>query len=70
MLTVRLFEMPNRGDVYLPQYDLIAAGGILVLLPIIPILILGQKRLVEGILQAQPGNLIQTKQQTIKQGQR
>ncbi len=50
VLTVRLFEMPNRGDVYLPQYDLIAAGGVLVLLPIIPILILGQKRLVEGIL--------------------
>ena len=50
VLTVRLFEMPYRGDVYLPQYDIIAAGGMLVLLPIIPILILGQKRLVEGIL--------------------
>ena len=50
VLTVRLFEMPYRGDVFLPQYDIIAAGGMLVLLPIIPILILGQKRLVEGIL--------------------
>jgi multiple sugar transport system permease protein len=50
VLTVRLFEMPYRGEVYLPQYDIIAAGGMLVLIPIIPILILGQKRLVEGIL--------------------
>jgi multiple sugar transport system permease protein len=50
VLTVRLFEMPYRGDVFLPQYDIIAAGGMLVLLPIIPVLILGQKRLVEGIL--------------------
>jgi multiple sugar transport system permease protein len=50
VLTVRLFEMPYRGDVYMPQYDIIAAGGVLVLLPILPILILGQKRLVEGIL--------------------
>ncbi len=50
VLTVRLFEMPYRGDVFLPQYDIIAAGGMLVLLPIIPILIFGQKRLVEGIL--------------------
>jgi multiple sugar transport system permease protein len=50
VLTVRLFEMPYRGDVFMPQYDIIAAGGVLVLLPILPILILGQKRLVEGIL--------------------
>lgn len=50
VLTVRLFEMPYRGDVFMPQYDIIAAGGMLVLLPILPILILGQKRLVEGIL--------------------
>jgi ABC-type glycerol-3-phosphate transport system permease component len=42
--------MPFRQQIYLPQNDIIAAGGMLVLLPIIPILILGQKRLVEGIL--------------------
>jgi ABC-type glycerol-3-phosphate transport system permease component len=50
VLTVQLFEMPFRGDVRLPQVDIIAAGSFLVLLPIIPILILGQRRLVEGIL--------------------
>jgi len=34
----------------MPQYDIIAAGGMLVLLPTRPILLLGQKRLAEGIL--------------------
>lgn len=50
VLTVRLFEVPYRGAVNVIAYDLIATGGMLVLLPIVPVLIVGQSRLVEGIL--------------------
>ncbi len=50
VLTVRLQEYPVRQGVNVIPYELIAAGGVLVLLPLIPILIIAQKRLVEGIL--------------------
>jgi ABC-type glycerol-3-phosphate transport system permease component len=50
VLTVRLQEYPVRQGANIIPYELIAAGGVLVLLPLIPILILAQKRLVEGIL--------------------
>jgi multiple sugar transport system permease protein len=50
LLTVRLFEVPIRADANTIPYDLIAAGGMLILLPLVPILIRVQKQLVEGIL--------------------
>jgi ABC-type glycerol-3-phosphate transport system permease component len=50
LLTVRLFEVPVRGDANTVPYDLIAAGGMLILLPLVPILLRVQKQLVEGIL--------------------
>lgn len=50
LLTVRLFEVPVRADANTIPYDLIAAGGMLILLPLVPILIRVQKQLVEGIL--------------------
>lgn len=50
LLTVRLFEIPVRGDPNTIPYDLIAAGGVLILLPLVPILLRVQRQLVEGIL--------------------
>lgn len=50
LLTVRLFEVPVRADANTVPYDLIAAGGMLILLPLLPILLRVQKQLVEGIL--------------------
>jgi ABC-type glycerol-3-phosphate transport system permease component len=50
LLTVRLFEVPIRTDANTIPYDLIAAGGMLILLPLVPILLRVQKQLVEGIL--------------------
>ena len=50
LLTVRLFEAPIRNDANTIPYDLIAAGGTLILLPLIPILLRVQKQLVEGVL--------------------
>ncbi|MGX9182193.1 hypothetical protein [Mesorhizobium sp. BHbdii] len=50
LLTVRLFEVPVRGDANTTPYDLIAAGGVLILLPLVPILLRVQRPLVEGIL--------------------
>jgi len=50
VLTIRLMEYPVRTGVNVIPYELISAGGVLVLLPLIPILILSQKRLIEGIL--------------------
>lgn len=50
LLTVRLFEIPVRADVNTIPYDLIAAGGVLILLPLLPLLITVQKQLVEGIV--------------------
>jgi ABC-type glycerol-3-phosphate transport system permease component len=50
LLTVRLFEVPSPSDINRIPYDLIAAGGVLILLPLVPILIRVQRQLVEGIL--------------------
>lgn len=50
LLTVRLFEVPVREGVNRTPYDLIAAGGVLILLPLIPILLRVQRQLVEGVL--------------------
>ena len=50
LLTVRLFEIPVRSDANTTPYDLIAAGGVLILVPVIPILLRVQRQLVEGIL--------------------
>jgi ABC-type glycerol-3-phosphate transport system permease component len=50
LLTVRLFEVPSPTDINRIPYDLIAAGGVLILLPLVPILLRVQKQLVEGIL--------------------
>jgi ABC-type glycerol-3-phosphate transport system permease component len=50
LLTVRLFEVPVRDDAMTVPYDLIAAGGMLILIPLVPILLRVQKQLVEGIL--------------------
>ena len=50
LLTVRLFEVPVRADVNTIPYDLIAAGGILILLPLLPVLLSVQKQLVQGIM--------------------
>jgi multiple sugar transport system permease protein len=50
LLTVRLFEVPVRGDSNTVPYDLIAAGGMLILLPLIPLLLKVRNQLVEGIL--------------------
>lgn len=50
LLNVRLVEVPVRETVQTIPYDLISAGGILCLLPLVPILILARRRLVEGIL--------------------
>jgi ABC-type glycerol-3-phosphate transport system permease component len=50
MLTVRLFAVPVRADVNVISYDLIAAGGVLILLPLIPLLLRVRKQLVDGIL--------------------
>ena len=50
LLTVRLFEVPVRTDAQTIPYDLIAAGGVIILLPLIPIIVVVQKQLVEGIM--------------------
>ncbi len=50
LMTVRLFEVPSRTDINLIPYDLIAAGGVLILLPLVPILLRVQRQLVEGIM--------------------
>lgn len=50
LLTVRLFEVPSPSDINRIPYDLIAAGGVMILLPLVPILLRVQKQLVEGIL--------------------
>src|SRR5581483_8893157 len=50
LLTVRLFEVPVRENVNVIPYDLIATGGMLILLPLVPLLMRVQKQLVEGIL--------------------
>jgi ABC-type glycerol-3-phosphate transport system permease component len=50
LLTVRLFEVPARENVNAVPYDLIAAGGVLILLPLVPLLIKVRDQLVEGIL--------------------
>lgn len=50
LLNVRLVEVPVREGVQTIPYDLISAGGVLCLLPLVPILILARRRLVEGIL--------------------
>lgn len=50
MLTVRLFEVPARENVNAVPYDLIAAGGVLILLPLVPLLLKVRDQLVEGIL--------------------
>jgi ABC-type glycerol-3-phosphate transport system permease component len=50
LLTVRLFEVPARGDSNIVPYDLIAAGGMLILLPLVPLLLKVRNQLVEGIL--------------------
>ena len=50
LLTVRLFEVPVRGDSNIVPYDLIAAGGMLILLPLVPLLLKVRNQLVEGIL--------------------
>ena len=50
LLTVRLFEVAVRADAHTAPYDLIAAGGVLILLPLIPLLVRVQKQLVQGIL--------------------
>ncbi|MDW9589650.1 ABC transporter permease subunit [Sinorhizobium meliloti] len=50
LLTVRLFEVPVREGVNRTPYDLIAAGGVLILLPLVPIVLRVQRQLVEGIL--------------------
>jgi hypothetical protein len=41
---------PVRSDVNTIPYDLIATGGVLILLPLVPLLLRVQKQLVEGIL--------------------
>jgi ABC-type glycerol-3-phosphate transport system permease component len=41
---------PVRSDVNTIPYDLIANGGVLILLPLVPLLLRVQKQLVEGIL--------------------
>ncbi len=50
LLTVRLFEVPARENVNAVPYDLIAAGGVLILLPLVPLLLKVRDQLVEGIL--------------------
>ena len=50
LLTVRLFEIPVRADVNTIPYDLIAAGGMLILIPLLPVLLTVQKQLVQGIM--------------------
>jgi ABC-type glycerol-3-phosphate transport system permease component len=50
LLTVRLFEVPVRADVNTIPYDLIATSGVLILLPLVPLLMRVQKQLVAGIL--------------------
>jgi len=51
LLTVRLFEVPIRGgDANTVPYEIIAAGGMLILLPLVPILLSVQRQLVGGIL--------------------
>jgi hypothetical protein len=39
LLTVRLFEVPARENVNAVPYDLTAAGGVLILLPPVPLLL-------------------------------
>ncbi len=39
-----------RADANTIPYDLIAAGGMLILIPLVPVLLRVQKQLVEGIL--------------------
>ena len=50
LLTPRLFEVPVRADSNTVPYDLIAAGGMLILLPLVPLLLRVRNQLVEGIL--------------------
>ena len=50
LLTVRLFEVPVRADANTIPYDLIAAGGVLILLPLVPLLVRVQRQLVQGLM--------------------
>jgi ABC-type glycerol-3-phosphate transport system permease component len=50
LLNVRLMEVPVREGVQTIPYDLIAAGGMLCLLPLLPILIGARRQLVDGLL--------------------
>lgn len=50
LLNVRLMEVPVREAVQTIPYDLIAAGGMLCLLPLLPILVGARRQLVDGLL--------------------
>lgn len=49
VLTLRLLEVPSGQNIMQVPYDLYAVGGVLVLLPLVPLLFRVQKQLVTGI---------------------
>ena len=49
VLTLRLLEVPTGTNIMQVPYDLYAVGGVLILLPLVPLLFRVQKQLVTGI---------------------
>lgn len=49
VLTLRLLEVPSGTNIMQVPYDLYAVGGVLVLLPLVPLLFRVQRQLVTGI---------------------
>ena len=49
-LTVRLLEMPVPQSIFVQPYHLMAVGGIMCLAPVAVIVLIGQRRIVEGIV--------------------
>jgi ABC-type glycerol-3-phosphate transport system permease component len=49
-LIVRLTELPIPQSLFVPPYHLIAVGGIMCLVPVAMIALIGQRRIVEGIV--------------------
>ena len=49
VLTLRLLEVPSGQNIMQVPYDLYAVGGVLILLPLVPLLFRVQKQLVTGI---------------------
>ena len=49
VLTLRLLEVPSGTNIMQVPYDLYAVGGVLILLPLVPLLFRVQKQLVTGI---------------------